>query len=411
MKLVSRIALGAALALGVSVPVFAQQGQQAAAPAPRQFNFSKEERAALLALQTAVDAKDTAAATPALAAARAAAKGSDAKYAIAGLQLRLGLATQNLKMQSEAIDAMIASGGVAQADLPQLYSNQAALANQAGDLNRAEFSLTQLVALTPNDPNNLVMLAEVKNKRNKTAEALPLLERAFEMRRASGQAVPENWYKRALKLSYDSKLAPQSLKFSRDLVAAYPTQQNWRDTLLIYQELSGLDKVTQLDLYRLKRAAKALAGERDFMEMANELDKGGLPGESRAVLEEGVSMRMIDASKSPFKELLAASRARVGEDKASLPSQEKKALAAATGTAALNTADAYYGYGDYAKAATLYRAALQKGGVDANLVNTRLGMALAQSGQRAEAETAFRAVTGPRAELANYWMLWLSKRA
>ena len=54
------------------------------------------------------------------------------------------------------------------------------------------------------------------------------------------------------------------------------------------------------------------------------------------------------------------------------------------------------------------RAALQKGGQDANMVNTRLGAALALAGQRAEAEAAFRAVTGQRAELAQLWLLWLS---
>ena len=47
---------------------------------------------------------------------------------------------------------------------------------------------------------------------------------------------------------------------------------------------------------------------------------------------------------------------------------------------------------------------------DANLANTRLGASLALAGQRAEAETAFRAVTGPRAELAQFWLLWLPAR-
>ena len=59
----------------------------------------------------------------------------------------------------------------------------------------------------------------------------------------------------------------------------------------------------------------------------------------------------------------------------------------------------------------LYRTALQKGSVDANLVNTRLGLSLALAGQKAEAEAAFKAVTGPRAELANFYLLWLSQRA
>jgi hypothetical protein len=49
--------------------------------------------------------------------------------------------------------------------------------------------------------------------------------------------------------------------------------------------------------------------------------------------------------------------------------------------------------------------------VDANAVNTRLGMALALAGQKAEAETAFRAISGPRSELANLLLVWLSQRA
>jgi len=71
--------------------------------------------------------------------------------------------------------------------------------------------------------------------------------------------------------------------------------------------------------------------------------------------------------------------------------------------------DAYYGYGEYGPAAELYRAALDKG-MDAGVANIRLGAALAMAGQRAPAEAAFRAVTGPRAELAQLWLLWLSRR-
>jgi hypothetical protein len=98
-------------------------------------------------------------------------------------------------------------------------------------------------------------------------------------------------------------------------------------------------------------------------------------------------------------------------DRASLGGEESRAMSGASGSLALKLADAYAGYRDYPKAITLYRAALQKGGVDANLVNTRLGIALASSGDRAGAEAAFKAVTGPRAELANLWLAWLSRGA
>ena len=77
----------------------------------------------------------------------------------------------------------------------------------------------------------------------------------------------------------------------------------------------------------------------------------------------------------------------------------------------MGTADAYLGYGDYAKAATLYRAALGKSGVDSNLANLRLGIALGRSGDKAGATTALNAVSGPRAGIAKLWLTWLSTRA
>ena len=78
--------------------------------------------------------------------------------------------------------------------------------------------------------------------------------------------------------------------------------------------------------------------------------------------------------------------------------------------AAREAGDAHMGFGEYAAAVELYQAALQKGGEDANLVNTRLGAALALAGRRAEAEAAFRAVTGNRADLAGFWLAWLARR-
>jgi tetratricopeptide (TPR) repeat protein len=111
-------------------------------------------------------------------------------------------------------------------------------------------------------------------------------------------------------------------------------------------------------------------------------------------------------------EIGAAAGAKVAADKASLAAAEKNAASSANGKAALGTADAYFGYGDYAKAAALYKLALQKRGVDAGTANLRLGMALAKSGQAAEAKQALAQVTsGPRAEIAQFWTLWVDQNA
>jgi hypothetical protein len=68
-------------------------------------------------------------------------------------------------------------------------------------------------------------------------------------------------------------------------------------------------------------------------------------------------------------------------------------------------------FGDYAGAIELYGSAIQKGGADADAANMRLGIALALSGRRPEADAAFRSVSGPRSELASLWLAWLGQRS
>src|SRR3546814_19582267 len=74
-----------------------------------------------------------------------------------------------------------------------------------------------------------------------------------------------------------------------------------------------------------------------------------------------------------LSEVYSLASGKIASDKASLAAGERDAAKAANGKIAASIGDAYLGYGDYAKAATLYRLGLQKGSVDANEVNTRLG--------------------------------------
>lgn len=414
MKSVSRTALGVALALGfVSTiamqPAEAKKDKQAD---ERQLSLTKQERAVLIPLQTAVQEKNWAAFAAALPAAQAGAQSANARYTLGRLHFDMGLATSNVPAQTQALDTMIGSGVAPATVLPQLYQNQAILAAQAGNRQKAETALTRWLELQPTNNDALLELIRIKGELRKPQEAAALLEGAIERQRAAGQAVPESWYKRGLALAFDGRMRPLSLKMSQALISAYPTPQNWRDSLLIYRDLSdkNLDKGAKLDLQRLMRAAKALNGERDWYDFAMDLDDNGLPGEAKTVLEEGGRLNMVDLKKPAFASLLAKT-ARRAESRAARNADKAKAMASATGTLALSTGDLFLGSGDYAEAAALYRAALAKGSVDANVANSRLGMALALAGNRAEAESAFRLVTGSRAELASYWLAWLARRA
>ena len=408
MNSVSKLAHGAALALaaaaiGAAAPAAAQ------APA---VSLTQAERATLLALKTAFDSGNMAAAAAAVPAARAAATSADARHYVAQYEYQIAVRTNNYRAQTDALTALVAGGRIPASQVPAIHHQIGSVAyNHIRDYGLAERAFAAQVAASPNSAEGMVNLAKVKLDLKKPQEAQPLFVRAIQAYSASGQRAPESWYKVALDLAYRNKNAAQVAAIGPSFVAAYPTPQNWRDVLLIQRELQGADPASSLDLYRLMRASRALGGETDYFEMAAALEAAGFPAEAKAVLEEGAAARMVDTGKGRGKDMLTRSSARAAQERATLAGLQTRAMADATGALALKTGDTLLSRGDYAKAAELYRAALQKGSVDAGLANRRLGMALALAGQRAEAEAALRAATGPHSQVAAYWLAWLAQRA
>jgi predicted Zn-dependent protease len=101
-------------------------------------------------------------------------------------------------------------------------------------------------------------------------------------------------------------------------------------------------------------------------------------------------------------------KAKSAGEAATLDSAAQKAVSGGTAKAALATGDLLYGYGEYAKAAEVYQAALNKSGADKEIINLHLGMALARAGDKAGATAALQAVTGARTEIAKYWLTYVS---
>jgi predicted Zn-dependent protease len=152
-----------------------------------------------------------------------------------------------------------------------------------------------------------------------------------------------------------------------------------------------------------------MIAERDFVQYAEAADQARAYEEVAAVLQDGLSRNLITNNAGWARDHIAQANERVSRIRSVYAQDRRDALAGNDAQRAVLIGDRHYGAGEYVQAAEMYRAALQKGG-DAGSVNTRLGAALALAGQRAEAEAALRTVTGPRAELASLWLLWLSSR-
>lgn len=380
-----------------------QEQQQAATP-----QIPREELALIQPVNQAVQAQNWEAAAAALPAAQAGVQTPYGKFVVAQLQLSIGRGTNNLPMQTQAVDAMLASGGAPEANLPAILGARISFALQANDFATAEQYLTRLTSTGTPSAERLRQLAEVKIRLNKNDEALALYQRLID---SGAEAATEENIKRTLEIATVLRRRDVSLGLMQRLLQAYPTAANWQSVLPTFRQMMGDETGIALDVRRLMRTAQAFNGPEDYLEFAGRLTRAGQPGEVKAVLEEGMSRGIVPAGDATARQMLTTANGRIAEDQATLPALRTRALAASNGREARIAGDTYYGYGQFAQAAELYRAALQKGGEDANLVNTRLGAALVAANQPAEAQAAFRAVSGgDRAALARLWLLWLERR-
>lgn len=416
MKLVSTLALSAALAAGaVGAPAAAEKASAAAkaktaapaAAAARKYSISKEARNAIAALQTAVKAHAPDVPEK-LAAAQAVAKNSDDKYIISKLQLEHALFTKDEAAQRVAVEAILASGGADATETATLNDYIAVAAMSSGNFAAAETTFASRLAANPNDLNAIVRLAQVKVELKKEGEALALLQRAIALRTGSGQKADESWYRNAVAIAHKQKNNALASQLAQEALNVYPNDTNFNNLIALTQPLYAKDEEAFVDLLRLMQVRNQIKSSTDYLRLAQYHEYNRNWGEAKSVIEAAIAAGKTSGAHSA---LLGRVSGRIAEDRTALPGAEAKARADATGKLALSIASVYAGYKDYAKAADLYRVALQKGGVDANLVNTRLGIALAMAGQKAEAEAAFRKVTGSRAPLASLWVAWLTQRA
>jgi cytochrome c-type biogenesis protein CcmH/NrfG len=427
MKMKSTITAAAVLMAGAALaasPASAQSTygaqaapQQSAAPAqqapaenPNAIKthtpkISRESSKAIQQLQKDISDKNTAAIAADIVAANAAAKNGDDRYIIGILQLKAAAQAKDNAGIAAGIEAILASGSTTQDEKFPLYLNLAQTYSSMNQDARAAQAYNQALQLNPASVDATAGLAEAKVSAGQAAEGLALLEKGIALQSAGGGHAPEKWYTRALQIAYKAKL-PQAMEISREWIAAYPTSEAWTNALAVYQNLQQLDDAQTLDLLRLKRATGSLAPA-DYFTYGDVAVRQGYSGEAAAVLDEGFAANKIKRSDPSFSQLYSLASGKSKGDKASLAAAPSASAAASQLT---GTGDAWFGYGDYAKAADFYRAALAKGG-DSNRNNLHLGMALARQGDKAGAAAALAKVTGPAAELAKFWQVYTNGKA
>jgi hypothetical protein len=429
MKTVSKLAMAAIFAGSVSGmaltdPAVAKDKKEEAKPG---LKLSPEVIKPAQIAQPAIAAKDFATAEPAVAQMEAAVKTDDDKYIAAALrydleQQKLAAAQAanpnapiNETVLAKPLEALIASPSTPAADRGRYAYRRGALSFNGKQYPQALQYFAKAKELGYNDPNLALQIVQAKMNSGDVAGGTADLEAAIAAQSAGGQKPDEQLYRYAIAKSYAAKLKPETMAWLKKWVSAYPTSKNWRDTIVLVgiqqNALVPMDETQKIDLFRLMRATKSLADQVDYLQYADSVNRRGLPSEAQAVVKEGIATGKIPASNTLAKTLLADTATAIRSD-GPIAALEKRAETAPNGKLAAGTADVYLGQDNYAKAATLYRLALTKGGVTVDDINLHLGIALAKSGDKAGAAAAFGAITSsPRAETAGLWSTWMNAPA
>ncbi|MBB4154231.1 hypothetical protein GGQ80_002141 [Sphingomonas jinjuensis] len=427
MKTISKLALALALTTGVSSLAITASPAAAAKKEEKKggLKLSPEALKPAQAAQTALAARDVATAEPQVVALEAAAKTDDDKYIAAALRYQLEqtkiIAGQqanpnapiNEAVLAAPLDALIANPSTPAEDRGKYAYRRGALAYNGKQYPVAIQYFEQAQKLGYVNEDMGLQIAQAKVASGNVTGGLSDLKAAIDAQTQAGKKAPEDYYRYGIAQSNKAGQKQVATQWMLDYVKAYPTSKTWRDVIVTYGigqgSIATLDKPQKIDLFRLMRATGSLADQYDYEEYSQALADRGLPQESNAVIKEGIASGKVPAANALAKELLANSAKGI-QLEGSLTTSENKAKAAASGDIAAQTGDAYLGTGNYAKAIEMYQLALQKGGakVNADEVNTHLGIAQARAGDKTAATASFAKVTTqPRAGIAQLWTTYL----
>lgn len=423
MRFVTPVALALTLALAggaVSAPAFAKKEEKKGG-APK-LNVSPDVVKALQTAQAAAQKNDFAGAKAALADADSKAKSNDDKYQIGAIKLNTSIASKDAAMQSEALTQMLDSGLTPPEQAGQFNAVAADQALQAKNYDLAITRAKAAAAAGYKAEAVNVTLAQayfgkagtanpsVEPQRSLNQQGLAALKAAADAMKAAGGQVPAQWYQIGVSRAATAKL-PEVTEWAKSAYQAAPSGENLRTLVRLFQQANpNISNRENLDVLRLMATSGGLVLAQDYLEYAEMASKTGIYGEVKTAIDAGRSKGVLNASQGG--DLYQPAVAKIAGDKGSLGSAEADAKKAANGKIAAATADAYLGYGDYAKAVAMFELAKQKGGVDADEINTRMGIAKALGGDNVSAKAAFQSVqAGSRKQIADLWLAYLATKA
>lgn len=414
----AHVGLALSLACGVAVtaaaietPAYAQKKRgKSAEPQPSYSEAFRKAFAPAAALMEATP-RDGAAMRAIIPSIVAAASTPDDRLVGGQFIYNTGITVKEPALQLQGVTMMLESGKVPAASLGQYNFIAGQLAFQANDFPRARTFLQAAAQAGYKENDPVLLIAETYVQQKDPAGGVRYLGGSIDQQIAAGQAPSREHLRKALAMAYTAELAEPSIRYANLFARYYPAADSWGDAIVVTRQSATLADDEVLDLLRLQRKLKAFRDRTEYLTYIDAADARRLPNEVTQVIQEGVAAGKISATDSFVAEARTLAQGRVAQVRSDLASLEKDANAAnASATTVLAAGNVFMDAGQPAKAETFFRKAAGMAGGNANVANTRLGIALVAQGKYADAIAAFDKVQGSRAPVARLWATYAAQQ-
>jgi tetratricopeptide (TPR) repeat protein len=300
---------------------------------------------------------------------------------------------------ARVLEGQINSGMMPAGDKGPRTKTLAQLYFRAGNYGKAG----SLAKTLPGDREMQMMVAQAAYKQNDYKGAIAAADKVLK----AGGTPSQDLLQLVLRCNYELKDAAGTSKALDQLLKYYPSTDTWRRVLDSYFQSTKHDDEL-MALYRLSEDVGTLSEAAQYTDMTQALILGGFGVEGQRIMEKGIASGVFagDAMTRAQRTLDAAKR-KADVERATLPKAAGMLAGAKSGDDMHNVGKLYFSSGDYPKATDALKKAIAKGGLtDADAAEMLLGVALARSGNKAEAGKAFDAIKNPKfAEIGKLYKL------
>ncbi|MGJ7917730.1 tetratricopeptide repeat protein [Massilia sp. LXY-6] len=329
-------------------------------------------------------------------------------YVLNRMKLSLATASGNEQASIAALEAILASGKLPDADKAQFTQALAGMYYNAKNYPKAIEWFKRFQAENPNSDAATAPLVRSYYLSNDFANAMKLLRPQLEAAQKSGKAPSSEDLRLYASAANRVKDDNAYLYGLEQLITYYPNDDYWMDTINRgVVRKPGFQEVNITDVLRLEFAAVKVMTPEMYTELAELALKDGFPTEAKKVVDAGFAAGALGTGSAAAQHRQLRDRAtkEAANDAKNIASGEASAAKSKTGAGLVNLGWAYVTMDQFDKGIGFIEQGIAKGGLkQPDEARVRLGMAYLRAGQKDKAIQTFQTVKagGGLSDIAKY---------